>query len=73
MANEAHNAELAIIISYPKSANGIIVFLNSVRLYSWKYSLILLDFNFIKRPEFDVAKTTTSGKSNDMRAVCKLS
>jgi len=36
------------------------------------YSLILLDFNFTKRPEVDVAKTTTSGKSHDMRAVCKI-
>jgi len=44
-----------------------------VLLYSWKYSLILLDFNFTKRPEVDVTKTTTSGKSHDMCAICKIS
>ena len=30
-----------------------------------------MDFNFAKRPEVDVTNTTTSGKSHDMRAVCK--
>ena len=28
-------------------------------------------FNFTKQPEVDVAKTTASGKSHVMRAVCK--
>ena len=39
--------------------NGIIVLVNSVRFYPWNssYSLILLDFNFTKRPEVNVAKT----------------
>jgi len=32
-----------------------------------------LDFDFTKRPEVDVAKTKTSWKSHDMRAVCKIS
>ena len=44
-----------------------------IKFGAFLYSLILLDFNFTKQPEVDVAKTTTSGKSHDISAVCKIS
>ena len=42
MANEAHSAELAIIISYPTSLRGIIVLLKTIKKYC-KILLILLE------------------------------
>ena len=41
MANEARSAELAIIISYPTSASGIIVLLKTIKKYCklWLVSL----------------------------------
>ena len=53
----------------PHSAIRIIF--HRTRLYILgNYSLMLLAFNFTKRPEVDVAKTTTSGKSHGMLTVC---
>ena len=43
IANEAHSAELAIIISYPTSASGIIVLLKTAPKYK------RLDYNKNKK------------------------
>ena len=71
MVNNQRRAELAItnLISHNREWNNCF---NSVCFYTWNYSYFLV-FNFTKRPEIDLAKTTASGKSHGMRAVCNLS
>ena len=49
IANEAHNAELDIIIPYPTSASGIIVVLKTPT----KYQAFLLTL-FLKTPDFQL-------------------
>ena len=49
IANEAHNAELAIIISYPTSASGIIV---KYFCPKWRLSCLLSFKSFTQRAPF---------------------
>ena len=61
--------ELAITISYPTSANGIIVLLNIFKLQtSGYYNLILVNFilNITKRPDINVS----SGKQRKNHMTC---
>ena len=75
IANEAHSAELGITMSYPTSANGMIVLLNFFKLQMsgyYKWNLLNFILNITKQPAIDV--TSRKPRKNHMTcAICEKS